>query len=166
MTGEPELLEVRLIGVPVSVWSRSNQHFEELMREFTLIAQQLAEHDDPAHVPQRLIDLVQRLTAEYSAFGEPQEDRLRAAAEANEEAVDLVYRMPRSVVGAAVELGNLLDEADAYCRAGQHLLTLATPEDCVRLRWWYLDQFIDQAAGRPPVPWPDYVYQPGPRSAT
>jgi hypothetical protein len=50
----------------------------------------------------------------------------------------------------------MLDEADEYCRQGKHLLTLASDDELVRFRWWFLDQIIDQAAGKPPVAWPDY----------
>ena len=33
---------------------------------------------------------------------------------------------------------------------------MAADEEIVRFRWWFLDQFTDQVAGRPPVAWPDY----------
>jgi hypothetical protein len=50
----------------------------------------------------------------------------------------------------------MLDEADEYCRSGQHLLTLAADDEIVRFRHWYLEQFIAQIAGEQPVAWPDY----------
>ena len=51
-------------------------------------------------------------------------------------------------------LGDLLDEADAYCAGGQHLLMLATPDDLLAYRRWYLGEFTRQAEGASPVPWP------------
>jgi hypothetical protein len=47
----------------------------------------------------------------------------------------------------------MLDDADEYCREGRHLLTLATPPDLLAYRRWYLQQFVDQARGRPATPW-------------
>jgi hypothetical protein len=50
----------------------------------------------------------------------------------------------------------MLDEADEYCRRGEHLLTLETPPELVRFRRWYLQEFVNQIAGAAPEPWPDY----------
>ena len=67
---------------------------------------------------------------------------------------ELVFVLPRDVSEAAQQLGDILDEADAFCRSG-HLLTLATPPDLVTYRRWYLDNFIAQCDGGPPQPWTD-----------
>jgi uncharacterized protein YfaT (DUF1175 family) len=48
----------------------------------------------------------------------------------------------------------MLDEADEYCRAGHHLLTLATPEELRVFRSWYLGQVAAQLSGAPAEPWP------------
>ena len=50
----------------------------------------------------------------------------------------------------------MLDEADDYCRAGRHLLNLATPDELRAFRSWYLGQVRDQLAGGPPEPWPEH----------
>ena len=151
----PELVEVVVRRLPVEVWSRSQEHSDALMREFALIASD-ARSDGGSHVPVRLLELVERLNAGYAGFTGEQEAQLAQAADEGRAEIDLHYRVPRGVGAAAQELGRLLDEADAYCRAGQHLLTLATPEELVRFRWWFLDQFAAQEAGRPPVAWPDH----------
>ncbi|MGH8916969.1 MAG: hypothetical protein ACRD0H_01265, partial [Actinomycetes bacterium] len=59
------LVEIHLVGFPVQVWARAQEHADELIRELTLIAQQV--HDDPeaGDVPARLVALVDRLTVEY-----------------------------------------------------------------------------------------------------
>ena len=62
--------------------------------------------------------------------------------------------MPGAAAEASQALGDMLDQADAFCRDGSHLLTLAADADVVAFRWWYLRQFIDQIAGAAPVPWP------------
>ena len=70
--------------------------------------------------------------------------------------MDLTYCLPATIAGDVQTLGNILDEADEYCRTGRHLLTLATPPDLVLYRRWFLHQFTSQAAGKPPRTWADY----------
>ena len=50
----------------------------------------------------------------------------------------------------------MLDEADAYCREGAHLLTVATPPEELRFRRWFISEFVVQVGGAAPTPWPDY----------
>ncbi len=69
---------------------------------------------------------------------------------------DLVFRVPPQAAEAATNLDAMLDEANTYCGAGTHLLTLATPPDLVRFRKWYLGEFVGQLAGRPPIAWADH----------
>ena len=104
----------------------------------------------------RLGQLVEDLTADYASFSGPQEQQLFAAAAAGDDELDLIYRVPAAVAPAARDLGDLLNEADEYCQAGQHLLTLTTPPELVRFREWFLDEFVQQAEGRSAVPWPEY----------
>jgi hypothetical protein len=46
----------------------------------------------------------------------------------------------------------MLNRADDYCRQGA-LLTLATPDDLVAFRRWYLGEFRAQINGARPTPW-------------
>jgi hypothetical protein len=131
---DEELIDVRLLRLPLDVWSRAQEHSDALMREFALIASDAVSDPEGAHVPRRLLDLVRDLNAGYAGFTGEQEAQLYAAAEAGEAEIDLHYRVPRSAAAAAPGLGLLLDEADEYCRRGQHLLTMATAEDLVRFR--------------------------------
>lgn len=151
-----DLVDVRVLRLPVPLWERSQEHSDSLMREFALIASDAVAHPGGDHVPARLLRLVQSLNGSYSGFTGEQEAALQRAAERGEPEVDLDYRVPRSASGAAAELGRLLDEADEYCLQGRHLLTLATPPEELRFRRWFLAQFVDQPAGRAPVAWPDY----------
>ena len=43
---------------------------------------------------------------------------------------------------------------------GELLLTLATPAKLVTYRRWFLDQFVSQAAGGPPVWWVEFAARP------
>ena len=147
------LVEVRLLRLPLEVWQRTQEHVDGLLREFALIA-----HDDEATVatPRRLLALVQELTAGFGGFSEAQVVAMVDALERGETEIDLRYAVPPAAAGAAQQLGDMLDEADEYCRRGDHLLTLATPEEELRFRRWFISEFVDQLGGAPPTPWPDY----------
>jgi hypothetical protein len=150
-----ELFDVHLLQVPVDVWSRTQEHTDELLREFALIA---ADPESAGAVPARLTRLVEQLNQIYGGVGTEQENQLFAAAEAGEQVLDdLAFAVPSATADACNLLNALLDEADAFCLAGEHLLTLATPPDMVRFRRWYLEQFVAQLGGAAPVAWPDYA---------
>lgn len=156
MTTSEELVEVRLLQVPVPLWAKTQQVSDELMREFALASAQ-ADDDDTHHLPTRLTALIDSLTQRFEGVSTEQEQILADAAAAGVEVVpELVFRVPPAAAPASKELGDLLDEADVYCQEGQHLLTLAAPEDVVRFRRWYLRAFIDQVEGGAPVAWSDY----------
>lgn len=153
--GGPDLLRVHIRQAPVALWLKTQEHSDELVREFMLIAND-PDAETQHGVPHRLIRLVDELTSQYGGFSAGNEQRLADAAAAGEGEVDLVYDLPVGVDDAVLRLGELLDAADAYCRAGQHLLTLATPPDQLRFRQWFLGEFSRQARGGPPVPWPEH----------
>ena len=69
---------------------------------------------------------------------------------------ELVYLVPEEAAQASVQLDAMLDEADVYCAEGTLLLTVASTPQVVRFRRWFLTQFVDQIAGKPPVAWPDW----------
>lgn len=153
MTAPDELLQVHLLEVPVPLAAKATQHFEGLMREFTLIA---GGEGGQHHTPARLTELVDQLTAQFSGAGDEAAERLEQAIEAGAETIpDLVLVLPAVAGPASQALGDMIDEADDYCRRGEHLLTLATPADCVAYRAWYLGQVIGQLVGKPPIAWPD-----------
>lgn len=152
--GRPDgLVEVHLLGLPVAVHQLATEHSDELRREFTLLSVQQADVATP-DVPARLLDLIDRLGQEFSGFTKTTTVQLEEAIDEGREHVDLVFRVPPQVKDAVQQLGAMLDEADAYCRSGGSLLTLATPAEAVAYRRWYLDQFIQQADGAAPTPWP------------
>ena len=149
-----ELVEVRLIGVPLEIWQRAQEHTDGLLREFALIVQ---DAEAMAATPGRLLALVQELRAGYGEFSDAQRLQMEAALERGEADIDLTYHVPPAVAGAAEGLGEMLDEADEYCRQGEHLLTLATPPDGLRFRRWFVGEFGNQVGGAPPVPWSEYA---------
>ena len=150
-------VEIRLVGFPVTLYHRLQQHSDELLREFELISQSF-ERDPGRHVeiPGRLLAVIEELRRAYSPAGAEPEAQIDAALAARAERLDeVVYRLPTHVGAAAAQLGALLDEADRYCRAGEHLLTLAIDPELKRFRDWYIGEFTRQAAGLPPAAWTD-----------
>lgn len=164
---ERDLRDVRMLELPVQVWAASQEHHDELMREFALMTVGQADADTGADtgadtvsppVPQRLLRLVDDLTRRYAGSSDAQREQLFAAAVRGERVIpELRYSLPRAVGPACDELARMLDEADEYCREGEHLLTLATPDDVRLFRDWYLGQIVVQLEGGPPEPWPDFV---------
>ena len=144
-----DLVEVHVLGLPVPLWSRSQEQHDALLREFALIAAGGAAQQ----LPVRLLDLLEDLDRQYGDLSSEQQRRLDRAARNGVHSIDLVYRLPPGVGPAALALAALLDEADDYCRQGRHLLTLAAEPDVVAFRRWYLGAFAEQSAGLPAVPW-------------
>jgi hypothetical protein len=152
----PALAHVHVRQMPVQLWQQSQEHHAELVREFMLISSDV-QHDASHHqVPQQLLRLIDEVTTRFSGFGEANEQLLVTAAADGLESIDLDYDMPAEVSGAARQLGEMLDQADDFCRRGEHLLTLATPPEQVRFRRWFLDEIVRQVEGNAPTPWPDY----------
>jgi hypothetical protein len=151
------MVTVRLLGLPVALHLRSSEHSQELQREFALITEQVRQ-DGSGTVPPRLLEVIGHLRGQYGAVGQAQEDALDAAVAAGQDRVDLEFTVPVHAGKGAVMLGAILAEADRYCQEGRHLLTLATPPDLLLYRHWYIQQFIDQAAGRPARAWTGPVH--------
>lgn len=156
-SGGDEQVEVRLVGFPVGIYAKAQQHLEGLLREFQLMAQGLEHNPERAdELPPRLLRLISELRANYAADVADAEARIESAVSAGAEVIDeVVFRVPRRAGEAARHLGGLLNEADEYCAAGRHLFTLATPPEHRRFRDWYLGEFVRQAAGEPPISWAD-----------
>jgi hypothetical protein len=152
---EGRLIEVRLLGYPLELHRRSQQHHDRMLREFQLLDTTSDE------IPSRLIELVKEFSAVYAESIGPAE-RLRDEAIARgDQTIDLVYDAPRTGASDALRLARLWDDADDYSRANPQLVELATPPDLVALRRWYFGEFIRQLTGEPPMRWSDF--RPAPR---
>ena len=151
-----QMVTVHIVALPVDIHVQAQQHGDEVTRELMLVAEQLHQQGNSGGLPARFIELVSTLNTRYSIFTAEQELQLANAIESGHPTVDLSYTLPASVAEAAGHLGEILDEVDQYCREGKLLLTLETPPSLVTYRRWFLDQFVDQATGKPPVAWSDY----------
>jgi hypothetical protein len=154
-----ELVEIHLLGLPVALTERTAEQYDALFREFRLILE-----SDPGQshgVPGRLLALADELTGQYRSFTVGSDAAVTAARQQGHLTIDLHYRLPRSMAPAAAHFDELLDEADAYCRAGREVLTLAPPRVAVALRRWILQEFVRQVAGQPAVAWADSPWAAG-----
>jgi hypothetical protein len=149
------LVGVHLLELPVPLAAKTQQHFEELMREFALIAAGVRSTDPDHHVPARLMQLVDGLVEQFGGVTGDAEQRLADAIDRGDAVIDdHLLEIPAEAGPASQALGDMIDEADDYCRRGEHLLTLASPPDCVAYRRWYLGEVIGQLAGATPTAWP------------
>lgn len=149
------LVPVRLLALPLDLHEQSQAHTDGLLREFRLLDRTEVGTD----VPDRLLRLVHDLEQQYSSVSDEQEQVLQDAVDRGELVLpELVFAVPGDIAPACTALMAMLDEADAYCTSGQHLLMLATPRPLVAYRTWYLLEFVHQLAGDAPVPWPQSVW--------
>lgn len=152
-TAPADLVEVRLLEVSLADFARSSAHHDELFREFALV---LGCEPGPRHeLPSRLLAVVAELNERFGGFTAAPQGELQAALERGDDTIDLTFHVPVQARDAAVRLAELLAAADEYCREGE-LLTVAPPQDAVRFRDWYLQEFVAQIDGAPPTPWPAY----------
>lgn len=142
-----ETRQVQLIGVPVALWHESRLWFEELLREFDVIAT----HADGT--PARLLTFVDEVRNHFGQFSRQPNEALATAAAEEVDALDLRLELPPSAGPAAGELWERILEADAYCRHGS-LLTLQLAEPHKAFIQWYLSEVTNQMVGNPARPWP------------
>ncbi len=158
-----QLVEVRLLDYPLDLFLRAQEHADDLIRELTLIANSAAVETGQSDLPARLLVLVEQLTHQYAGISTEAEKARDAALDRGETRTDLTYRVPAHIAQAVQHLGAIFDEADEYCRAGEHLLTLATPESAVAYRRWVLGEFVEQIErGAEPTPWSRSPHARGP----
>jgi len=99
MTDEA-LVHVVLLGIPLDLRQRSQEHSDELIREMTLIALQIREGDGDA-LPVRLTELVADVQLTYGAFSADANAALEAAAARGDDVIErVVYTVPRHVAPA------------------------------------------------------------------
>lgn len=139
---------IRLLDAPLRLWQRAAEHHDELMREMAL----LALSPRTSAMSTRLLELVDVLGNQYGAASWRPDTERDAAVDAGLDRVDLTYEVPRSSAAAATHMRVLLDEAEDFCRS--ELLTLAQPPVLADFSRWYVEQFVQQADGKPAQPWP------------
>ncbi|MGH3471140.1 MAG: ATP-binding protein, partial [Nocardioidaceae bacterium] len=142
--GADAMVTIDLIDIPVHLVAAYSVRFSDLRREMTLIAMTSPEGDS---VPQRLHTIAEHVDR-YRQFGTPAQEGLADALAAGLDRTSTRFTLPREAIPSVVELRDLMQEADAYCR-DQELLALAVGPQARELRNWVYDEIIRQASGIP-----------------
>jgi hypothetical protein len=141
------LHRVELRGIPTDVWDSARRWFQGLMREFDVIGTTAG--DDT--VPARLITFVNEARERFSRFGRSDAE-LDRALEAGTPHLDVQLELPAAAKEAALDLWQLIEEAESYCRSGQ-LLSVVPDGDVRQFTEWYLHEITRQIDGLDPIPW-------------
>jgi anti-sigma regulatory factor (Ser/Thr protein kinase) len=143
-----EMVTIRLLDMPVQVFAHFRARYNELRRELRLLS--LA-HGNDYPVARELSELFLQVEQERrQAHGV---NRLDEAIDAGLDRVDLEYLVPASAPASMQRMLRMLEKADEFCRS-QRLLALAATPQQTQLQQWYFNEFVRQAAGEPPTPWP------------
>jgi anti-sigma regulatory factor (Ser/Thr protein kinase) len=150
---QPQVREVVLVGYPVDLGLRLQEHYEAVVRECQLMAAPREPWSTP--LPPRLVELAtilsQRYTAELSQLARPDPRRIAAQAQGLH-AVDLTFPATSEQLELLASWQHILDDVDAYSASGDLLAPTISPA-LAKLRGWALREFSRQWDGHPPTPW-------------
>ena len=150
---DPELVRVRLVGVPLELRQRFSDHGDGLLRELALITIGATRPDQHADVPARLLALADELAQVFLPMTADPTRALQAAIDRGEHSVDLDLVLPVAIVDFLRRLDVALDAADELCRESHLLLTVPADDELVAYRRWVVTEFERQADGAAPTPW-------------
>jgi anti-sigma regulatory factor (Ser/Thr protein kinase)/predicted nucleic acid-binding protein len=144
------VVDVKLLNVPIALAQRSEEHHDELAREFAILVS-----GGERGTPEEFLDTLARFEERYGGVLEAAARERDEARARGESSADLHYHLPPEAGSLTERLARLLDRADEYCRNGD-LLTLEASEEVKELRQWYYGEMTRQSRGDSPHPW-----QPG-----
>jgi anti-sigma regulatory factor (Ser/Thr protein kinase) len=148
----PDWVLVRLAGCPVRLSLRQDEHLDELVREFQLLATD--QGNDRSLALARQIEGLLNAPAHARFTGRRQ---AQLADRAGRTHVDIDMAMPRLASTWVRALQEVVLAADALC-ADQRLLTLASSEDLRLLRAWMTEELVAQIeTGAAPRSWDDWL---------
>ena len=153
-------MQLELLNFPVDRFQRAIQHAAAVQRELDV----LGVEDRAGRLPRRSDEIVADLDARFTGYRATM-DMLDSLVEQGVDHADVqipVLGDPEERAIAIQELADLLDEVDAYCEAGDQLLTIVTPPDLREFRTWLFAQVIGQLRGAAPSPW---TADPAPNAA-
>jgi anti-anti-sigma factor len=145
-------VQIELLNFPVDLFQQARQHANAVQRELDVLR---IEGARAGRVPRNSDELVADLDARFTGYCSTM-DTLDSLVEQGTDHADVTIPVlgdPNERADAVQALADLLDEMDAYCEAGDQLLTLATPPDLRVFRAWLFGQVIGQMRGASPSPW-------------
>ena len=141
------LMTVRLLGLPVELFSHLRGHFNELGRELRLLA-----ISDGDKYPLAVEFAEAYLQVEYERRQVIGLDVLDRAIAEGADSVDLTYATPPTAPATMTRLRRLMQRVYDEL-TGKVLLSVRPPSELVDLQRWYLGEFSRQAAGESPTRW-------------
>jgi anti-sigma regulatory factor (Ser/Thr protein kinase) len=152
----PGWVLVRLVGCPVGLSLRQDEHLDELIRELQLLA---ADGDNPRS---RVLALELQGLLSGPAHARHTGRRIaQQAAAAGLDHIDVDMAMPREFSGEVQKLHKAVRAADVLCEE-MRLLTLASSAELRALRAWMTDQLVGQLQdGAEPVSWQEWLRRHG-----
>jgi anti-sigma regulatory factor (Ser/Thr protein kinase) len=142
-----DMLEIRLLGMPVELFDHLRRHFNELGRELRLLAL-----SEPDRYPLAVEFSETFLQVEYERRQVAGIEHLDQAIQDGGETVDLTYVTPPTAPATMERLRQLVHRVYAEL-SGTVLLSISPPGDLVALVDWYFGEFTRQAAGEAPLAW-------------
>ena len=155
-------VQVRLLGLPPTLWLAARQHHDALLRELVL---HLAEHGDEdlavdlaaadraratvSSAVAAAVEQAQRLGTTHSVLPAGHPSPLPSVPEP----LDLELSIPEDLGAAFGAMQDTLDLAERLAASGRLLARPGLPE-IVAVRDWACEQITAQLAGVPPAPWP------------
>ena len=142
---------VRMVGCPVELSLRQDEHLDELVRELQLIS--IDDNPGSRELAAQLQDLLRGpAAARHTGRRVAQQ-----AAAAGQQSIDIEMAMPREFSAEVQKLQAAVLHADRLCEE-MHLLTLASTPELRALRGWMTDQVSHQLSdGAEPEPWPVWL---------
>ncbi|MGD9961625.1 ATP-binding protein [Nocardioides sp.] len=154
----PELadpVQVRVLGLPTQSYIEFRHHYREIRRELRLLA--LAS-EETYPIARHLSELFVLFERDFQLSSGT--DAIQKAIESGNPTVDVDVLVDRSSISTIAQMIDVLELADAFCRAERLLSVAATPPQRAFTRW-YLGEFISQGRGREPLRWAGgYVRDP------
>jgi anti-anti-sigma factor len=148
-------VQIELLNFPVERFQQARQHANAVQRELDVLR---IEGARAGRVPRNSDEVVADLDARFTGYRSTM-DTLDGLVEQGADHADVIIPVlgdPEERADAVQALADLLDEMDAYCEAGDQLLTLATPPDLRAFRAWLFGEVIGQMRGASPSPWAEH----------
>lgn len=155
---EPNMTDpvlVRVLGLPTQAYVDFRHHYGDIRRELSLLA--LAS-EESYPIARHLSELFTLFEHEFKLGSGAA--AITAAIASDDPTVDVDVLVDRSSIATIAQMIDVLELADAFCRA-ERLLSVASSSAQRDFTRWYLGEFVSQGRGRPPVPWSGiYVRNP------
>jgi anti-anti-sigma factor len=158
-------VQLELLNFPVDRFQHARQHAAALQRELDVLRVKGAR---AGRLPRHSDEVVADLDARFTGYRTTMDvlDGLVAQGTDHADVLIPVLGDPEERAIAIQEFADVLDEMDAYCEAGDQLLTVVTPPELRAFRTWLFAEVIGQLRGAAPPPWTDTADETAAASAT